>query len=206
MAGLTAEDANQLLSSHCDHHEANDRAELPQQSRSHESASHNISGSCDGDCHPSDEGDCDGPNGVDSESSSDSDGGSDGDAENDYNDDGNSSDADGKDSGRSEKRGTARSPSVTSSDNGRVNDPTDDNAEESPARPHKRQKIVHDEEDTALVRRQGSVPRSGGRLSRLSGRAQPASMLSPPASHNPSESESDKVSDRGEAQAASFGE
>ncbi|KAK8144639.1 hypothetical protein G3M48_005532 [Beauveria asiatica] len=58
----------------------------------------------------------------------------------------------------------------------------------------------------APVSRQNSMLRSGGRLSRSPRRAQSVNMLSPPASHNPSESESDKVSDGGMASAASFDE
>ncbi|KAM3538616.1 hypothetical protein ARSEF1564_008463 [Beauveria bassiana] len=127
-----AEDGNESVLSDCDY-EAGDRAELPRQSQSHES------------------GDCDGSHDADSGSSSNSDGGSDGDADADYNDDGSFSDTDGEDSGRSKKRGTARSPSVTSSDNVHADDPPDDppddNAEENPPRPHKRQKVAHDEED-----------------------------------------------------------
>ena len=86
-----------------------------------------------------------------------------------------------------------------------ADDPPNENAEENPPRPHKRQKVAHDGEDTSLVRFQNSVPRSGGRLTRSPGMAQLASMLKPLASHNPSESEGDKVSNRSEASVVSFG-
>ncbi|EJP61007.1 uncharacterized protein BBA_10043 [Beauveria bassiana ARSEF 2860] len=157
-----AEDGNESVLSDCDY-EAGDRAELPRQSQSHES------------------GDCDGSHDADSGSSSDSDGGSDGDADADYNDDGSFSDTDGEDSGRSKKRGTARSPSVTSSDNVHADDPPDDlpddNAEENPPRPHKRQKLAHDEEDMTPVRRQSlCLALEDACHDRLEGPSQPACL------------------------------
>ncbi|KAK8144638.1 hypothetical protein G3M48_005531 [Beauveria asiatica] len=81
-----------------------DRTELPRQSHSHENSDQNSSGSCDGDGHPSDDGDCVSSHDANSESSSDSDGGSDGDPDDDYNDDGSSSDADGEDSPQQKAR------------------------------------------------------------------------------------------------------
>ncbi|KAM0664342.1 hypothetical protein ACQRIU_006925 [Beauveria bassiana] len=169
-----------------------------------ESARQNVLASNDADGHTTDVRDCDSSHDADSGSSSDSDGGSDVDAENDYSDDSSSSDTGGKASGRSKKRGTARSPSVASSDNVHADNSPDDNAGENRPRLHKRQRVAHDEGGMTPVRRQNFMPRSGGRLSQSPRRAQSSSMLSPPAPHNLSETESDKVSDCGKASAPSF--
>ncbi|EJP61981.1 uncharacterized protein BBA_09029 [Beauveria bassiana ARSEF 2860] len=199
------EDANESVSSHCGHHEADDRAELPRQIQPHESASQNVLACNDADGHTTDVGGCDSSRDADSDNSSDSSGGSDGNGDGDDDDDDRSSrDTDEEDGGHSKNRGTARSPSVNNSDNGHADDPPDDNTEEPSPRPHKRQKVTHDRKEPA--RHQNSLPRSAGRASRSPGRPQTASMLSPPASHSLSESESDEVSDCSKASAASFGE
>ncbi|PQK15644.1 hypothetical protein BB8028_0005g11560 [Beauveria bassiana] len=194
------EDANESVSSYCDHHVADDRAELPRQTQPHESASQNVLASNDAYAHTTDVGDCDSSGDADSHSSSD-----DGD-DDDYDDDGSSRDTDEEDDGHSKKRGTDRSPSVSSSDNGHRDGPPDDHTEENPPRPHKRQKVAHDRADSTPVRHQNSIPRSAGRLPQSPERPQTASMLSPPASHSLAESESDRGSDCSKASAASFGE
>ncbi|ATY59060.1 hypothetical protein A9K55_003625 [Cordyceps militaris] len=107
-------------------------------------------GSCDGDGHPSDDGNCVSSHDGKSESSSSSDGGSDRDADDDYNDNESSSDADGEDSGRSKKRGRDCSPSVTSSHP--PDSPSDDNVE-NPPRPYKQQKVAYDKKDMTPIRR-----------------------------------------------------
>ncbi|OAA35584.1 hypothetical protein BBO_08613 [Beauveria brongniartii RCEF 3172] len=189
------EDANESVSSHCGHHEADDRAELPPQTQPHESASQNVLAANDPDGHTTDVGDFG------------SDGGGDGGGnDDDYDDDRSSRDTDEEDDVHSKKRGTDRSSSVNQSDNGHADDPPDDNTEESPPRPHKRQKVTHDREDMTPARHQNSLPRFAGRAPRSPGRPRTASMLSPPASHSLSESESDEGSDCSKASAASFGE
>ncbi|EJP62027.1 uncharacterized protein BBA_09075 [Beauveria bassiana ARSEF 2860] len=190
------EDANESVSSHCDHHEADDRAELLRQTQPHESASQNVLAS-DADGHTTDVGDCNSSRDADSDSSGDSSGGSNGDGDGDddeYDDDGSSRDTD-EDDRHSKKRGTRRSPFVSSSDHGHADGPPNDHTEENPPRPHKRQKVAHDRADITPVRRQNSMTRSAGRLPQSPERPQTASMLSPPASHSLSESESDEGSD-----------
>ncbi|KAH8720998.1 hypothetical protein HC256_001376 [Beauveria bassiana] len=204
-----AEDANEPLSSPCGNHGPSGPAELPRQTQPHESGSQNDSASIDADNNIADDGDRHSSRDADSDSSSDSNSGSDGDdVDHDYDDDGSPSDTDGEDGSHSKKRKTGRSPSVTGSDDGHADGfPSDDNTEEI-FHPwsHKRQKLAHDREDTTPVRRQNSMPCSAGRLSQSPRRPQTASMLSPPASHSLSESESDKGSDCSKASAASFGE
>ncbi|PQK12986.1 hypothetical protein BB8028_0003g16010 [Beauveria bassiana] len=169
-----------------------------------ESARQNVLASNDADGHTTDVRDCDSSHDADSGSSSDSDGGSDVDAENDYSDDSSSSDTGGKASGRSKKRGTARSPSVASSNNVHADNSPDDNAGENRPRLHKRQRVAHNEGGITPIRRQNFMPRSRGRLSQSPRRAQSSSILSPPAPHNLSKTESNKVSDYNKASAPSF--
>ncbi|KAM3554148.1 hypothetical protein MY1884_006295 [Beauveria asiatica] len=202
------EDANESVSSHCDHHEADDRAELPRQTQPHESASQNVLASNDADGHTTDVGDCDSSRDADSDSSGDSDGGSDGDGDgdgdnDDYDDDGGSSDTDGEDGGYNKKRAIDRSPSASSFDRGHTDGPADGNAEEKPARSHKRQKVTHDRASMRLPRL-NSMPRFAGRLSRSPERPQTATMPSPPASDSLSETESDQGSDYIPASASAF--
>ncbi|EJP61100.1 uncharacterized protein BBA_09967 [Beauveria bassiana ARSEF 2860] len=201
-----AEDADESLSSHRDNREPSCRAELPRQTQPHEGAIHNDSASIDGDGNIADHGDSDSSSrDGDSDSSSDSDGGNDGD-DDDYNDDGSPSDTDGEDDGHSKKRSANQSPSVTSSEDGHADSLSDDNMAVKTLRPHKRQKVAHEGAGMTPVRSPNHMPRSGGPPLLSPRRAQTAGMLSPPASHSLSESESENGSDCSKASSASFGE
>ncbi|OAA73101.1 hypothetical protein ISF_00002 [Cordyceps fumosorosea ARSEF 2679] len=201
-----AEDADKSLSSQRDNREPSCRVELPRQTQPHEGAIHNDSAPIDGYDNMVDDGDCDSLSGdADSDSSSDSDGGNDGD-DDDYNDDGSSSNGDGEDGGYNIKRKADQSPSVTSSDDGHADGLSDDNMAVKTPRPHKRQKVAHEAADMKPVFSQNPTPRSGGPPLRSPRRAQTADMLSPPASHSLSESESENASECRKASSASFGE
>ncbi|OAA46026.1 hypothetical protein ISF_09560 [Cordyceps fumosorosea ARSEF 2679] len=194
-----AEDADVSLSSHRDNREPSCCAELPRQTQPHEGATHNGSAYIDGDDNIADDGEGDSlPRDADSDSSSNSDAGNDGD-DDDYNDDGSFSDSDGEDGGHHIKRRADQSPSVTSSDDGHADEPPDDNMAVKTPRPHKRQKVAHDGADMRDVCGQNPMPRSRGPPLRSPRRAQTAGMLSPPASHSLSESESENGSDRRKA-------
>lgn len=192
------EGASESLTRQGDNHEP-DAADLPRPTAPHGSASQNDSVSTDGHGKTTVDGDSDSCG----DSSNDSDGGNDGD-DDDYDDDGSSNDTDNEDGDYNKKRAIDRSPSVSRFDSGHVDSPADGNAEKKPARSCKRQKVTHDRAST--LRRLSAMPRSAGRLSRSRGRSQTAAMPSPPASHNLSETESDKGSDCSSASTASFGE